>query len=569
MKKIFLSLVIIVSFVFGDIGKITSLKGEVMIYRASKELTATIGFILQKNDELRTKDKSKALILFNDGTSITVGKDSVLKINEYIQDNTTPKNNKANFGFGKGVFRTITGQIGKANPDGFKMETKTSSLGIRGSDGTTVVTLSGDVKHTTNSGGFYIINKSTGQSFEIPKGITASFVVGDDVKLAPTNKMDFENSKEVHEEGTAEVIKDDEKKEEVKKEEPKKEEVAKEEPKKEEPKNEQTLNSEGTKQDSVPLTINTEPTETLEAPALNTSDVKINDIPNVILPDIVEENINSNPSFTYIVDTINENSFGVITLNGIDSDGDNLTYEIVSNPSNGTAVLDSNTKKITYTPQANYDGNDFITVKVSDGKGGVDTKIIPLVILNSSVSDVLSVTPQGSLSSLMVDLSLVTKNIMGSDTYNGTSLLEYGYIVQNNMPTSTYLTGITTPSIVIEQYILNNQTASYNGNIASFSNGVSANGTISLDMNFGTKNFTGNINIGNNNWNANIASGTISSYGFNTTNISTGVNSGMQNISGSLNGKFYGPTASSVGGTINLSSGNNTVNGVFGGNKQP
>ena len=68
---------------------------------------------------------------------------------------------------------------------------------------------------------------------------------------------------------------------------------------------------------------------------------------------------------------------------------------------------------------------------------------------------------------------------------------------------ATYLTGITTPSAVIDQYITNNQTASYIGSIASFANGVATDGTINLNMNFGTKNFTGNINVGEN-WKANI-----------------------------------------------------------------
>lgn len=495
MKKIFLSLFIIVNCSFANIGKITSFKGEVVVNRGNKDFPASIGFILEKQDAIVTKDKSKALILFNDGTSITVGKDSVLKVNEYIQDTATPKNNQANFGFGKGVFRTITGQIGKANPDGFKMETKTSSLGIRGSDGSTFVRENGDISHTTNSGGFYMMNKRTGEIVEIPKGMTAKLEVqSGKIALNPTTKADAEEVDEVEknddikQEKTADETKDENK------------DALKEEKKENLQENE--------KQEETPVQSPIETTPLQEemesngiAPNIDENQIPLDEIQNNL--DVAQETVNDSQ--------------------------DDLNQEILEE------TIEELIKEETPT----------------------------------TISDIFSLTPQGDLTTLSVDLATVTKQIIGNDTYNGTNLLEYGYIFNSlEQKIATYLTGITTPSAVIDQYITNNQTASYIGSIASFANGVATDGTINLNMNFGTKNFTGNINVGEN-WKANINSGTISSYGFNTTNISTASDSAIQNITGSLAGKYYGSTASSVGGTLKLNSGSNSVNGVFGGNKQP
>lgn len=54
-----------------------------------------------------------------------------------------------------------------------------------------------------------------------------------------------------------------------------------------------------------------------------------------------------------------------ITLTGSDPDGDPLTYQVVSEPSNGT--LTGTLPDRTYTPSANYNGLDSFTFKVNDG----------------------------------------------------------------------------------------------------------------------------------------------------------------------------------------------------------
>ncbi|MGR5457278.1 cadherin-like domain-containing protein, partial [Vibrio alfacsensis] len=55
-----------------------------------------------------------------------------------------------------------------------------------------------------------------------------------------------------------------------------------------------------------------------------------------------------------------------------DVDGDELTFNKGSDPTNGSVTVDTD-GNWTYTPNDDYNGSDSFTVKVSDGQGGTDT----------------------------------------------------------------------------------------------------------------------------------------------------------------------------------------------------
>ena len=114
---------------FASIGKITAVNGQVSIERGGKTIEAKAGVELNQKDTVKSKASSNAQLVFADQTVITVGPNSSFGIDEYINDD---KNPSAKFKAGDGAFKAITGKIGKLAPDKFKVETKTATIGIRG-----------------------------------------------------------------------------------------------------------------------------------------------------------------------------------------------------------------------------------------------------------------------------------------------------------------------------------------------------------------------------------------------------------------------------------------------------
>ena len=136
MKKIIFLIFILTNFLFGSVGQITALVGEIKIVRDSKEVLAKLGEKLEKNDVINSSKNAKAQITLDDNTIITIGQNSTLNIFDYAFDENNPTNSKADLGFMEGSFKSITGKIGKINKERFKLKTKSASIGIRG---TTIV----------------------------------------------------------------------------------------------------------------------------------------------------------------------------------------------------------------------------------------------------------------------------------------------------------------------------------------------------------------------------------------------------------------------------------------------
>jgi gliding motility-associated-like protein len=67
------------------------------------------------------------------------------------------------------------------------------------------------------------------------------------------------------------------------------------------------------------------------------------------------------------------------TVKATDIDGDYLTITKRNNPSHGTVVLNSN-GTYTYTPDPGYTGNDSFTVIFDDGKSGITSTTINVIV---------------------------------------------------------------------------------------------------------------------------------------------------------------------------------------------
>jgi len=75
-----------------------------------------------------------------------------------------------------------------------------------------------------------------------------------------------------------------------------------------------------------------------------------------------------------------------IALTGNDTDHQKLTYQIVSNPKNGS--LSNNLPMVVYTPRYGYVGNDSFTYSVNDGIDNSNVATIEITILNKSLPNV-------------------------------------------------------------------------------------------------------------------------------------------------------------------------------------
>ncbi|WP_419770236.1 MAG: FecR domain-containing protein [Candidatus Marinarcus sp.] len=168
MKKILILLTLFSVFLFANVAKVVAFKGDAFIIRDNKEIKLELGSIILKNDAIKTQDNTKVQIIFTDNTIITVGKNSQLNVNNYIYDEQNKEYN-ANFGLLKGTFRTITGKIGKIAPNKFKLSSKTSSIGIRGTQILSNIQISGDTIFCTE-GQIDIVSKTTGETVTLTAG---------------------------------------------------------------------------------------------------------------------------------------------------------------------------------------------------------------------------------------------------------------------------------------------------------------------------------------------------------------------------------------------------------------
>ena len=92
----------------------------------------------------------------------------------------------------------------------------------------------------------------------------------------------------------------------------------------------------------------------------------------------------NNPASNNVTASTNEDTAVDITLDGSDGNGDSLTYSVVSNPSNGSVVIGSDTA--TYTPTANWSGTDTFTYKANDG--ALDSNTATVTVTVNSIEDV-------------------------------------------------------------------------------------------------------------------------------------------------------------------------------------
>jgi hypothetical protein len=105
---------------------------------------------------------------------------------------------------------------------------------------------------------------------------------------------------------------------------------------------------------------------------------------------VTVNSVNDNPVINLSATSIttNEDTAGNVTYTYTDIDGNTVSATIKTNGSNGSATISGTT--ITYTPNANYNGNDSIVVTFTDGAGYTNDVTIPVTV--NSVNDLPTIT---------------------------------------------------------------------------------------------------------------------------------------------------------------------------------
>ena len=123
-----------------NVGKVIFANGPVNVERDSI-VSLKKGDAIEEGDIVITGAKARAQLLMMDGARISLRADSRLEIETYQLDAprasaiaTPSAEGSVSLSLLKGGLRTITGAIGKADPEDYAMRTPVATLGIRGTD---------------------------------------------------------------------------------------------------------------------------------------------------------------------------------------------------------------------------------------------------------------------------------------------------------------------------------------------------------------------------------------------------------------------------------------------------
>ena len=167
----------------GAVGNVTHLSGVLFVSRAdgTKKVLAVKSEVME-GDTLRTEVDTYARVKFTDGGEVVLRPETVFKIDNYGYSTSQKQQDNFFVSLLKGGMRSVTGMIGKRNPERFQMKTGTATIGIRGThfgallcnnDCINIPTVSGQPPgnglHTDTAQGTTVVSNAAG-SIEVPAG---------------------------------------------------------------------------------------------------------------------------------------------------------------------------------------------------------------------------------------------------------------------------------------------------------------------------------------------------------------------------------------------------------------
>lgn len=153
-----------------DVGQVISFKAGVTAQRGGQPVELGMKSPVGDRDTLVTDATGRAQILFDDDTTVALGSNTSLSLENVVAEGSNPAF-KARMG--QGVARFITGKIVEKNPEGFSVVTPDATVGIRGTifavqvgNGTTTVFVTNTTKQVFVNG----VLVPTGFKMTLPQG---------------------------------------------------------------------------------------------------------------------------------------------------------------------------------------------------------------------------------------------------------------------------------------------------------------------------------------------------------------------------------------------------------------
>lgn len=148
-----------VEFAFGN---------AVLIGSDGKERPAVKGDSLSPGERIQTR-AGRVQVAFSDGAFVSLQPNTDFGIDQYAFSGKADGTEKGVFSVLKGALRTVTGIIGRGRKDAYRIETPTSTIGIRGTGGLIEVTDAG-TRIIGTSGTWTLTNRAG--TVDIPAGTT-------------------------------------------------------------------------------------------------------------------------------------------------------------------------------------------------------------------------------------------------------------------------------------------------------------------------------------------------------------------------------------------------------------
>lgn len=113
------------------VGTVQTVRGEAFVTTANARVRAAPGVAVYAGSQLTTSTQASLGVVFSDATVMSFGPDTTLTVDEYLFGSGKGIN-KLSTKLVKGSLNYLSGAIAKLQPDAVRIQTRTGTLGIRG-----------------------------------------------------------------------------------------------------------------------------------------------------------------------------------------------------------------------------------------------------------------------------------------------------------------------------------------------------------------------------------------------------------------------------------------------------